>query len=302
MKKQIVLLSAKTVIATDLLRRLKENTQVDCRSFTYRPEVVEFITKNQTDAIVMMDLDNSRDISLILRGIKFSLNPNDTKVIILSEDLNQAAKVYDDFEDLNIQILSLHESIETIVKEIHVHIFEELRNSLVEEGKKAESTSKEQKLDVRMNMEFLKVFIDATKDVVFQMSGDSTISHDKPTFLTSMTQKPDIGIRSRIEIASEHFKGSFFISFPAETYLNFVELVLGERRSQIDDEIKDFILELGNIVYGQSKRILNSSGFHLEMKIPEYYEKDIVSHSPIFVIPYSTKFGPFYIKVAPNLL
>lgn len=300
---QVVLLSKNTALAGDLKRRLKEIAGVACDIFSYRPEVVEHITMHQTDGLIMMDLDNSRDIALILRGVAFSLNPDATKVIILSEDLSRAASYFEEFEAMHIKILSLHESIETIVKEIHVHLNEEIKKELVEESRRAESLDKKAATGtISMNMKFLKVFVDAAKDVVSQMSGDPSISHEKPIFLSQMTERPAIGIRSRIEIISEHFKGSFFISFPKETYLNFVELVLGERMDDIDDEVKDFILELANIVYGQSKRILNSSGFELEMKIPEYFDKEINSSSPVFVIPYSTNFGPFYIKVAPNLL
>ncbi|MCK5882517.1 MAG: chemotaxis protein CheX [Bacteriovoracaceae bacterium] len=302
---KVVLLSKKTALAGDLKRRLKEDAGVVCDIFEYRPEVVEHITKFQTDGLIMIDLDTSRDIALILKGVAFSLNPDATKVIILSEDLSRAAESFEEFESMHIKILSLHESIETIVKEINVHLSEEIKQDLVKEGKEAAKLEKPATTNgsaVTMNMEFLKVFVDASKDVVAQMSGDSSISHGSPVFLSKMEELPDIAIRSRIEIISEHFKGSFFISFPKESYLGFIEIVLGERMDSIDEENKDFILELANIVYGQSKRILNSSGFELDMKFPEYYDNVIESSSPVFVIPYVTNFGPFYIKVAPNLL
>lgn len=291
---QVCVLAKNSIVAKDLINRLKDGSGVNCQFFNYRSEVVEYLTNNRVNGLLMLDNDSTRDIGIILKSLPFSLNPDDTQIIILADDLKKAAEVFQDFEKLKIRFISMHSPIDSIIKEIRFHLFKE---GIPEEAVKTEEGKK-----FNINMDFLKVFVDASKDVVGQMSGDTSITHQRPEILAAMVNPPKIAVRSKLEIASEHFKGSFFISFPLPTYLNFVELVLGEKREKIDDDIKDLVLELANIVYGQSKRILNSSGYELQMKIPSFFEGIIKSNSPVVVIPYTTKFGPFYIKVAPNLL
>lgn len=287
-------LAKNTVLAKDLIAKLKSGADVQCQLFTYRSDVIEYFTNNRVNGMVLIDHDFSRDIGLILKGLPFSLNPHKTQIIILTEDLVKAAEVFQDFKQLNIRFISMHSPIDSIVKEMKLY--------LLNESVPVQDTKNEEAKKFHINMDFLKVFVDATKDVVAQMSGDTTITHQKPQLLSSMNPIPKIALRGKLAIESEYFKGTFFISFPLATYLTFVELILGEKRVKLDDDIKDLVLEVANIVYGQSKRILNSSGYELQMKIPSFFEGEIQSKDPVVVIPYSTKFGPFYIKVAPNLL
>lgn len=279
----------------ELLVKLKQADQITYHVSNYRPEVIEFFTNNRVKALILVDDGTSRDISLILKSLPFSLNPKKTQIIILANDLPQAVEVFQEYADLKIRFISLHSPIDSMAEEIRV--------ILLHGGKapvEVPTSDEEQKFHI--NMSFLKVFVDASKDVVMQMSGDKSITHQKPVLLSAMNPAPAIAVRSKLQIESTHFTGSFFISFPLDTYLKFVELILGEKREKLDADIKDLVLEVTNIVYGQSKRILNSSGHELQMKIPTFFDQKIVSKFPVVVIPYMTKFGPFYIKVAPNLV
>ncbi len=291
---QVCVFSKNPASTKDLLTRLKEGANLAFQVSNYRPEVIEYFTNNRVKALVLIDDGTSRDISLILKSLPFSLNPKDTQIIILANDLTQAVEVFQQFDSLKIHFISMHSPLESMVKEIRLHLLGETSSYSASESDEA--------MKFNININFLKVFIDASRDVVMQMSGDTSITHQKPMMLSAMNPQPSIAVRGKLQIESEHFNGSFFICFPLNTYLKFVELILGEKRERLDDDIKDLVLELTNIVYGQSKRILNSSGHELKMKIPTFFDGKIVSKSPIVVIPYVTKFGPFYIKVAPNLL
>ena len=110
-------------------------------------------------------------------------------------------------------------------------------------------------------------------------------------------------IRAKIVINSPFFKGSFFVSFPKDTFLSFYEKVVMEKHEAINEENRDFAAEMANIIYGQAKNILSGSGVKLDMVIPAVdTQPSLHSNDPIIVIPFDMELGRFYIKVAPGYI
>lgn len=292
--RKIVVLSKVAERVQPIVDSLKSESDVSCTRFTYRPDIVEHITSNAVEAIVMVDYDSGRDIEIILRGVEFSVRRNETKIIILSPDVSKWKDALNAHDHLTITLVPLGDSIESQIKDIKLHALgiESVIESDVSPGS-----------NLSIDMDFLKIFVDSTREVISQMSMDSTITHLTPLILSQMSPAPDIAIRSQIVIDSKGFRGSFFVCFPKDVFIALSGLILGDTGNEISDENRDLVLELANIVYGKAKTALNTAGYELDMKLPKFCtDKTLKSSNPIIVIPYSTNFGTFYIKVAPNLL
>lgn len=103
-------------------------------------------------------------------------------------------------------------------------------------------------------------------------------------------------------ITSPYFTGSFFISFPEETYLKMCSKILYEEVTKIDKDNEDLVSELCNIVYGKSKVLIAKLDMKMGMVIPTYNrEPKVISKSSILVVKLDTDMGEFYVKVAPGL-
>ena len=127
------------------------------------------------------------------------------------------------------------------------------------------------------------------------------LSHSAPMLMSKLTEPLNIAISSRILISSVHFKGSYYIAFPKETFLNFYEKVVMEKSTEINDGNKDFASELANIIYGQCKKRFSLEGYNLEMVIPSIHLGEI-KYPVVVLIPFESMIGKFYLAVAPGML
>ena len=149
---------------------------------------------------------------------------------------------------------------------------------------------------------FLNIFIESTIATIKEMASCEEITHGAPSLLDYEKLEKSIAIRGKLSINSSHFKGSFFISFPEQTYLKLCSKVLYEEVKQIDKENEDLVSELCNIIYGKSKVLIAKLEMKMEMIIPTFNrDQKIISTSNILVVKLKTDFGDFYVKVAPGL-
>ena len=107
----------------------------------------------------------------------------------------------------------------------------------------------------------------------------------------------------KIILKNTFFNGSVFISFPEETFLKFSNKVLAADSKEIDSSNRDFASEFTNMVYGQSKKEFEQHGVNLDMAIPIIDESKTITpgKKPVFVIPFESSVGKFFIKVAPDV-
>jgi CheY-specific phosphatase CheX len=211
-------------------------------------------------------------------------------VLIATKEFELFNKIIESNPKLNIRVLNLPQTNDEILKAVLIELETLKSNTEVVDRPSVE-------------MEILGSFVDGTKDTIIEMSMDESIKSKKPLLLSEIKEDLSIGIRGRIVIQSKFFKGSFFISFPTESYLELYKMVVFEEHDAINEENQDFATELANIIYGKAKSNLNSKGYELGMVIPDLvFDKKLESKESILVIPYSGAFGNFYIKIAPNLV
>lgn len=152
------------------------------------------------------------------------------------------------------------------------------------------------------NASFLNIFIESTMATIKEMTSCEKIDYGTPCLLDYKKLEENIAIRGKLSINSAYFKGSFFISFPEQTYLKLCSKVLYEEVKQIDKENEDLVSELCNIVYGKSKVLIAKLDMKMDMVIPTYNrDQRIVSNSNVLMVKFVTDMGDFYVKVAPGL-
>jgi CheY-specific phosphatase CheX len=149
---------------------------------------------------------------------------------------------------------------------------------------------------------FLNIFIESTKATLEEMATCNILNHSAPEIYNEEKLEEKIVIRGKLAINSEHFNGSFFISFPESTYLKMCSRILYEEVTSITKDNEDLASEICNIVYGKSKVMVGKLNMKLDMVIPTYNrENRISSPNSVLIVKFATDLGPFYIKVAPGL-
>ncbi len=166
-------------------------------------------------------------------------------------------------------------------------------------SKKITMANKEQ---VEIDLEFIDVFIQATKKTIEEMGGVSQIDHARPELRRNEMIKLEEGISSKITISSDFFSGYFYVIFPKDTFLNLYEKTVGEKALEVNDENSDFAGELANIIYGQSKKVFSASGLNLDMVIPSIELSTSLNEEFVILTPFSCSIGKFYIAVIPSTL
>jgi chemotaxis protein CheX len=152
------------------------------------------------------------------------------------------------------------------------------------------------------NANFLNIFIECTVATIQEMTNCPPLVHSAPEVLKYETLSRPVAIRGKLAINSPHFKGSFFIAFPEQTYLNLCTIVLMEKVEKIEKDNEDLVSELCNIIYGKSKVLIAKLDMKLDMVIPTYNrDKQIVSQDNILLVKFKSEMGDFYVKVAPGL-
>ncbi|MEK6580360.1 MAG: chemotaxis protein CheX [Bdellovibrionota bacterium] len=100
---------------------------------------------------------------------------------------------------------------------------------------------------------------------------------------------------------STKLKGSITLCFPRPVFLLLMSGMLNEKITEITRELEDGVAELLNIIFGNAKSTLNQSGHEIQMAIPTVLKGDQVRSayppgSIVFVVPFQTKAGEFYIE------
>jgi CheY-specific phosphatase CheX len=153
-------------------------------------------------------------------------------------------------------------------------------------------------MEVFRKLEFLKTFVDSTKYILEAFCTLKEIKHQKPTLLSDENAKP-YDLEGHILLQSNLFEGVFSICFNKETYLKIIEHVLMEKSNDINPGNLDFVCEIVNMIYGQSKIPLNQSGHNFKKAIPNYTQnsKPQQTKNVVTVVPIDTEIGTIDIKI-----
>lgn len=117
---------------------------------------------------------------------------------------------------------------------------------------------------------------------------------------------PPGDITGIILMSSPKATGTLAISFSEPVILHIAENMLGEKFTEINDEIADLVGELTNMVTGGAKNILEAKGYDFDMATPTVIrgKSQKIAHAGtsghVIVIPFSTDSGAFYVELGFN--
>jgi len=151
---------------------------------------------------------------------------------------------------------------------------------------------------MNMKAEFINPFLESTMTVV------STMASVQPVAGTPFIKKETtmVGDVSAIVGITGEAEGSLCLTFTQDCILYIVSMMFGEKKTEIDEEVKDAVGELTNMISGASRRALEGLGHHFQGAIPSIisgrnHEVRHVTKGPILSIPFTTEAGGFTVEV-----
>lgn len=259
-----------------------------------RSQVSEYLGKTKMNA-VFMNVSEKSTTQYVLRLLEMYQNKTNTdlKIFCTSDNFEVLKEVVKDNSLKNLELLPGPLDAREVAERVSDSVFDKkLSKKIVT---KSSGT-------LTVDLEFIHVFVNATKKVLEEMGKVKDLTHKKPTFMDQNDTKLEAGIASRIMISSDFFKGNFYVIFPEQTFLTLYAKAVFEEHQSINEENSDFAGELANIIYGQSKKVFAASGLNLDMAIPSVHRSSHVESEIVILIPFESSIGKFYIAVAPGAL
>jgi chemotaxis protein CheX len=149
-----------------------------------------------------------------------------------------------------------------------------------------------------MDVKLVNPFIEATCNVLVTMASTKAKA-GKPYLKNDQVARGDVsGIIGLIGETS----GTISVSFTEKSILAIVSNMFGEEMKEVNDEIKDAVGEISNMISGQARQKLEELGRSLKAAIPTVImgKNHSISHVtsyPVVAIPFSTDNGDFTIEV-----
>lgn len=257
-------------------------------SLSSRHQLAEVTAQNKMKCVFINTNIGMKDVAFVLRFFTMlnEKNKEQTTIYLTSEDFDMLQEITTEFPMEKLIILHSPLDISDLVKKIQITVLGKIESKVTKDP-------------LNIDLEFINVFITSTKKVMSEMAQIKDLTHQPPKLMAQLTEPLDIAISSKILISSTYFKGSYYIAFPKETFLNLYEMVVMEKHTEINNENKDFASELANIIYGQCKKKFSDDGLNLEMVIPSLHIGKI-EYSIVVVIPFECPLGKFYLAVAPG--
>jgi chemotaxis protein CheX len=149
-----------------------------------------------------------------------------------------------------------------------------------------------------MDVTLVNPFIEATLHVLSSLAFTKA-SAGKPFLKKDQLASGDV---SGIVGLSGEARGTISVSFSEQSILAIVGNMFGEPVQEINEEVKDAVGEILNIVSGQARQKLEATGRNLKGAIPTVItgKNHTISHitrQPIVAIPFETDNGRFTIEV-----
>ena len=149
-----------------------------------------------------------------------------------------------------------------------------------------------------MDVKLVNPFIEATLHVLSSLAF-TRAKAGKPFLKKDSIASGDV---SGIVGLSGEARGTISVSFSEQSILAIVGNMFGEPVKEINDEVKDAVGEILNIVSGQARQKLEAMGRSLKGAIPTVItgKNHAISHitkQPIVAIPFETDNGHFTIEV-----
>jgi len=149
-----------------------------------------------------------------------------------------------------------------------------------------------------MDANLINPFIDATLNVLGTMASTRARA-GKPYIKKDKVARGDVtGV---IGLTGEA-KGTISVSFTEKSILAIVSNMFKEEMKELNEEVKDDVGEITNMISGVARKRLEELGRSLKAAIPTVImgKNHSISHittSPVIAIPFSTDNGDFTIEV-----
>ncbi|MEO5668631.1 MAG: chemotaxis protein CheX [Bdellovibrionota bacterium] len=124
--------------------------------------------------------------------------------------------------------------------------------------------------DAAKNMvsaKFVNPIVGAVVDVIGTMS-QIQLERGPPSVLDKDSAKTRGDVTGMISVNSENFSGSLAIVFKQKLILSIYKNMMSEEKTLIDDDVKDCVMEITNIVFGNARRDLNLIGHSIKPARP----------------------------------
>jgi chemotaxis protein CheX len=150
-----------------------------------------------------------------------------------------------------------------------------------------------------MNVKYINPFIDATLNVLETMASTKAEA-GKPYLKKDQIASGDV---SGVIGLTGEVSGTFSVSYTEKSILAIVSNMLGEEMKELNEEIKDAVGEITNMISGQARQELDNMGRSLQSAIPSVImgKDHTVTHvtsRPVIAIPFSTPNGGFTVEVS----
>ena len=151
-----------------------------------------------------------------------------------------------------------------------------------------------------MNVEFINSFLNAAVTVLQTMAFTEP-KVGKP-FLKGKTPLSQSDVTGIVGLTGV-INGSLAVSFSDAAILQVVSNMFGEAIKEINDEVRDAVGEISNMISGDARRILAEKGYQFQGAIPTVIEgkNHKICHTfpgPVLVIPFTIGTdGLFFVEV-----
>ncbi|OPX19564.1 MAG: chemotaxis protein CheX [Desulfobacca sp. 4484_104] len=149
-----------------------------------------------------------------------------------------------------------------------------------------------------MDVKYINPFLNATVEVLKTMAFMEARA-GKPYLKTNHSAPGDV---SAIIGITGHINGSLSLTFSSSCIIKIVDNMLGENFQEINDDIKDAVGELTNMISGVARRRLSEIGFCFKIAIPTVvsgpgHQIKHMSKGPTIAIPFDTTAGSFTVEI-----
>ena len=150
-----------------------------------------------------------------------------------------------------------------------------------------------------MDVKYINPFIAATVHVLDTTAHIETKA-GKPFIKRDKIARGDvtgvIGLTGRM-------RGTVSVSFSETCILSIVSGMFGEEMKEMNEEIRDAVGEISNMISGQARRKLEEDGLSLSAAIPTVimgkdHSLSHITTYPVIAIPFQTAKGEFTIEVS----
>jgi chemotaxis protein CheX len=150
-----------------------------------------------------------------------------------------------------------------------------------------------------MNVEFINPFLSATIGVIKTMAF-TEVDAGKPFLKKGQNSLGDV---SGVVGITGPPNGSMSLTFSKGCILQIVSNMLGENFQEVNDEIKDAVGELSNMISGTARNELGNKGYAFKTSIPTVvsgpgHEIRHMCKAPTIAIPFKTTGGAFVVEIS----